>query len=275
MRLPAYFVPVLVLATAVVSLLSLRVAGAPNGSVAIQAGAFVLAALAAAPRRGADVVNALDARWTSAAILLPAAAVLLAGVEIDGARRWLRIGPVLLHPASLFGSLLLLALARAAGSALCAVLAGATVLCFGIGNDGAASLAFVLGLSGLLLGDRKHWRTLLPLCVLAWCLAAWGWSRPDSLVPVPYVEEILARTWAASTFLGAVAAILLAMLPLPFLLTEREAGKRGAGYALAGFWAGLVLAGLLGNYPIPVTGYGASPVIGWVLALRLISSRSP
>ena len=64
-------------------------------------------------------------------------------------------------------------------------------------------------------------------------------------------------------------------LPLPFLLTAHAAGKRGAGYALAGFWAGLVLAGLLGNYPIPVIGYGASPVIGWVLALRLLSSRSP
>lgn len=275
MRLPAYVIPVLVLATAVVSLVSLWVAGAPNGSIAIQAGAFVLAALIAAARRVADVINALDARWTSAAILLLAAAVLLAGVEIDGARRWLRVGPVLLHPASLIGSLLLLALARAAGSALCAVLAGVAVLCFGMGNDGAASLAFALGLSGLLLGERKQRKTLLPLCVLAWCLAAWGWTRPDSLAPVPYVEEIVARTWAASTLLGAVAAILLAMLPLPFLLAAREAGKRGAGYALAGFWAGLVLAGLLGNYPIPVIGYGASPVVGWVLALRLISSRSP
>ena len=275
MRLPTYYVPVLVLATAVVSLLSLRVAGAPNGSIAIQAGAFVLAALIATPRRVAGVINALDARWTSAAILLLACAVLFVGVEVDGARRWLRLGPVLLHPASLLGSVLLLALARATGSALCATLAGATVLCFGMGNDGAASLAFALGLSGLLLGERKHWTRLLPLCVLAWCLATWGWTRPDTLAPVPYVEEIVARTWAVSTLLCAAAVVLLAMLPLPFLLTAREAGKRGAGYALAGFWAGLVLAGLFGNYPIPVIGYGASPVIGWVLALRLVSSRSP
>lgn len=275
MRLPAYVVPLLALATAVVSLLSLRVAGAPNGIIAIQAGAFVLAALIAAPGRAASLINAFDARWTMATLLLLAAAVLFAGVEIDGARRWLRIGPVLLHPASLFGGFLLLALARAPGSAPCAVLAGATLLCFGLGNDGAASLAFALGLSGLLLGERRHWKTLLPLCVLAWCLAAWGWSRPDSLAPVPYVEEIVAHTWAAACLLGAAAAILLALLPLPFLLTAHVAGKRGAGYALAGFWAGLVLAGLFGNYPIPVIGYGASPVIGWVLALRLLSSRSP
>lgn len=273
MRLPAYVVPLLVLATAVVSLASLWLAGAPNGSVAIQAGTFVLAALiAAAGRTARPIINA-GARWTSAAVLLLAAAVLLGGVEIDGAWRWLRVGPVLLHPASLVGSLLLLALARAAGSALCAVLAGATVLCFGVGNDGAASLAFALGLSGLLPGERQHWKTLLPLCVLAWCMVAWGWTRPDSLAPVPYVEEIVARTWSASALLGAAAALLLAMLPLPFLLAAREAGKRGARYALAGFWAGLVLAGLLGNYPIPVIGYGASPVIGWVLALRLLSSR--
>jgi len=275
MRLRAFVIPLLVLATAAVSLLSLHLAGAPKGSIAIQTGAFVLAALVAAPRRVAGVINALDSRWTSAVILLLACAVLFVGVEIDGARRWLRIGPVLLHPASLLGSVLLLALARAAGSALSAVLAGAAVLCFGMGNDGAASLAFALGLSGLLLGERKHWTRLLPLCVLAWCLATWGWTRPDSLAPVPYVEEIVARTWAVSTLLGAAAVVLLAMLPLRFLLTARDAGKRGAGYALAGFWTGLVLAGLLGNYPIPVIGYGASPVIGWVLVLRLVSSRSP
>ena len=275
MRLPTYYVPVLVLATAVVSLLSLRVAGAPNGSIAIQADAFALAALIATPRRVAGVINALDARWTSAAILLLACAVLFVGVEIDGARRWLRIWPVLLHPASLLGSVLLLALARSAGSTLCAALAGAAVLCFGMGNDGAASLAFALGLSGLLLGERTHWKTLLPLCVLAWCLAAWGWTRPDTLAPVPYAEEIVAQAWAVSTLLGAAAVVLLAMLPLPFLPTARDACKRGAGYALAGFWAGLVLAGLFGNYPIPVIGYGASPVIGWVLALCLVSSRSP
>lgn len=283
MRVPASFVPVLVVVTALVSLMAMRVAGAPSGSLAIQAGAFVLAALFAMPRRTAALLDSVDARWLTSAVLLSACAVLFAGVEIDGARRWLRVGPVLLHPASLFGSVLLLALARAAGNLACAVLAAAAIACFGIGNDGAASLAFALGLSGLLAARREHWKTLLPLCVLAWCLAVWGWTRPDSLAPVPHVEEIMSRAWVGSRLVGAAAALVLAMLPLPFVFAARnthnarhayDAHRRGAAWALAGFWIGLVLAGLAGNYPIPVIGYGASPVIGWVLALRLVSSRS-
>lgn len=277
MRVPASFVPVLVVVTALVSLMAMRVAGAPNGSLAIQAIAFVLATLLAMPSRTAALVDSVDARWVLGAILLLAGAVLFAGVEIGGARRWLQIGPVLVHPASLFGSVLLLALARAADSRVCAVLAAAAIACFGIGNDGAASLAFALGLSGLLAARRDHWKTLLPLCVLACCLAAWNWTRPDSLAPVPYVEEIVSRAWMGSRLAGAAAALALATLPLPFVLAARnthDARQRGAACALAGFWIGLVLAGLAGNYPIPVIGYGASPVIGWVLALRLVSSRS-
>ncbi len=273
MRLPASFVPVLVIAVALVSLMAMRASGAPNGSLAVQAIAFVLAALLALPKRTAAWVESVDARWLGGAILLVALAVLVAGVEIDGARRWLRVGPVLLHPASLLGSILLLVLARAPGNAVCA-LPGAAIVCFGVGNDGAANLAFALGSSALLLAERKAWKTLLPLCVLAWCLAAWGWTRPDTLAPVPWVEQIISQTWMASALLGMAAGVLLALLPLPFVLAALEPGRRGAGLALAGFWIGLLAAGLAGNYPVPVIGYGASPVIGWILALRLVSSRS-
>jgi len=274
MRLPASFVPVLVIAVALVSLMAMRASGAPNGSLAVQAIAFVLAALLALPKRTAAWVESVDARWLGGAILLVALAVLVGDVEIDGARRWLRIGPVLLHPASLLGSILLLVLARAPGNAVCALLAGAAIVCFGVGNDGAASLAFALGSSALLLAEKKAWKTLLPLCVLAWCLAAWGWTRPDTLAPVPWVEQIISQTWTASALLGIAASVLLALLPLPFVLAALEPSRHSAGLALAGFWIGLLAAGLLGNFPVPVIGYGASPVIGYVLALRLVSSRS-
>ncbi|MEW6022758.1 MAG: FtsW/RodA/SpoVE family cell cycle protein [Pseudomonadota bacterium] len=274
MRLPASFVPVLVIAVALVSLMAMRVSGAPNGSLAVQAIAFVLAALLALPKRTAAWVESVDARWLGGAILLVTIAVLVAGVEIEGARRWLRVGPVLLHPASLLGSILLLALARGPGNAWCTIPSGAAIVCFGLGNDGAASLAFALGSSALLLVERKEWKTLLPLCVLAWCMAAWGWTRPDTLAPVPWVEQIISQTWTASELLGIAAGVLLAMLPLPFVLAALEPGRRSAGLALAGFWIGLLVAGLVGNYPVPVIGYGASPVIGWLLALRLVSSRS-
>ena len=283
MRVPIFLTPVVVAVAAAVSLMAMRLAGAGTGSMVVQAVAFALAAVLATVRWPTVSIAGMAPRSAAGVVLLAACALLLAGVEIGGARRWLRIGPMLLHTASLLGALLLLALARAAADRACLVLAGAAVLCFGLGNDGAASLAFALGLGGLLLARQASWKALLPLCLLAWVLVAWGWTRPDTLAPVPYVEGILAHTWTVSPVLGSAAAIVLALVPLPFVLvagtagdpaSAAELGRRGAAYALAGFWLGLVLAGLAGNYPVPVLGYGASPVIGWGLALGLISSRS-
>ena len=137
----------------------------------------------------------VDPRWLIGAVLALAVAVLVLGVGIEGARRWVRVGPVLVHPASLCGSILLMALARA-------------------GDDGR------------------------------------------------------------SRVLAGAAGAALAMLPLPFLLAARVPGLRGGGLAVAGFWLGLAAAGAIGNYPAPVLGYGASPVIGWVLALGCMRRRT-
>ena len=39
--------------------------------------------------------------------------------------------------------------------------------------------------------------------------------------------------------------------------------------SLAAFYVGLVGAALVGNYPLPVVGLGASLVVGWLMALGL------
>lgn len=256
-----------VLATAILSLISIRLAGGAPAALALQAAAFVLAALIATRKAWSSLVARIAPPWLIGAVLLLAAAVFFAGAGTAGPHRWLRVGPVLLHPASLAGSIVLLALARARGDAVSLVLAALTILLFGLGTDGAASVAFACGLTGLAIGDRARWRGLLPLCVLAWALAWWGLSRPDGLPAVPYVETILAHAYDAAPLLAVTDALALVLLPLPFLLAAREPHTRAAGCAVAGFWLGLTLAGVLANYPIPVIGYGASPVIGWLLAL--------
>lgn len=253
--------------TAIISLAAIHLAGAGQVLIATQAVAFVLGVAIAVPMARTGVMTRIAPQWVIGAVLIVAGAVLSFGVEIEGARRWLRLGPVLLHPASLLGSIMLLALARAGADRLCQALAGGAVLAFGLGVDGAASLAFAFGLTGLAAADRAAWRRWLPLCILAWGLAFWSLARVDTLPALPYVEQAISHSFARAPLAGLAAAAAAAMLPLPFLLAERVPGLRGAGLALAGFWLGLVLAGAFWNYPVPVLGYGASPVIGWVLAL--------
>lgn len=274
MRNPSLFTAGQVLATAALSLISIHLAGGSPTMLAMQAAAFALATLLTTRPAWPALVARAAPHWLIGAVLLLAAAVLFFGAGAAGAHRWLRVGPLLLHPASLAGSILLVALARARDDAVSLLLAGVTLVLFGLGADGAASIAFACGVTGLMVGETARWRSVLPLCILAWGLAVWGLSRPDSLPAVPYVETILAHTFSATPLLAIADGVALVLLPLPFLLAARNPQTRGAGYGVAGFWTGLTLAGVLANYPIPVIGYGASPVLGWLLALGALSRRS-
>ncbi|KIC57813.1 hypothetical protein RM53_09325 [Brevundimonas nasdae] len=259
-------------ATAAISLLTIRAAGAGTASVAVQAAAFLIGAMAlwaasrtGRPGRGPRLISA-------AAILVVAVMMLTTGVEMQGAHRWLALGPVLIHPASLLGAPLLWLVAQDADDVWTAGVAALAILTFGAGFDGAASLAFAVGATGLLMAAaRGSWKTLAPLAALSWILALWSLTRSQALPRVPYVEDVVPTVWALSPFLGVVAALALILLSAPMLwMGLRAQGVVAAvGLAMGGFWIGLSAANLLGAYPAPVVGYGTSPVIGWLVAIGL------
>jgi len=267
---PALALIAQVTATAAISLLAIRAAGAGTASVAVQAAAFLIGAMAlwaasrmARPSRGPKLTSA-------AAILVVAVFMLTTGVEMQGAHRWLALGPVLIHPASLLGAPLLWLVAQDADDVWSAGVAALTILTFGLSFDGAASLAFAVGTTGLLTAARGSWKTLAPLAALAWILALWSLTRAQALPRVPYVEDVVPTVWAVAPVLGVAAVIALILLSAPLLwMGWRARGIGAAGLAMAGFWIGLSAANLLGAYPAPVVGYGASPVIGWLVAVGL------
>ena len=71
--------------------------------------------------------------------------------------------------------------------------------------------------------------------------------------------------------LGVLAGVLMIALPAPFLLVARARPERRAeALALAALWAGWIAGNLFGNYPAPVLGYGAAPILAWGLSLGLV-----
>jgi len=268
---PALAVIAQITATAAISLLAIRAAGAGTASVAVQGAAFLIGAVAlwaasrmARPGRSLRLILA-------AAILVVAVLMLTTGVEMQGAHRWLALGPVLIHPASLLGAPLLWLVAQDADDGWTAGVAALTILTFGLGFDGAASLAFAVGTTGLLTAARGSWKTLAPLAALSWILALWSLTRSQALPRVPYVEDVVPMVWAVAPVLGLAAVMALILLSAPLLWMGWRAQGVGAavGLAMAGFWIGLSAVNLLGAYPAPVVGYGASPVIGWLVAVGL------
>lgn len=112
------------------------------------------------------------------------------------------------------------------------------------------------------------------MIVISISLAAACLLRPDPLEPVPHVEGIVGMAMARGPMLAVAALVSLAVLPFAqALLLERP-----VGLVLATYTAGLLMAAWLGHHPVPVLGYGVSPILGYYGAVTLaathISGRS-
>ena len=192
--------------------------------------------------------------------------------------RWLRVGPVRLHAAALLLPLLLVALerlARARGWWVAAVEAVGVVSALLLQPDAAQATAFAAAAGVLLFpGARRSVPRVIAVVSLP-VIAGLSWLRRDPLAPAPHVEEIvgLAGTFWPGGAVVAIAALLL--LPLPFLVARRDAGWR-TRLALGAYVSVTCLAPFVGSFPVPVIGYGISPIVGYLLDVgAILRTASP
>jgi|JI10StandDraft_1071094.scaffolds.fasta_scaffold335363_2 hypothetical protein len=194
----------------------------------------------------------------------------LLGPELEGVTRWLDLGPAHLHMSAALAPLLLLGL-RHPGAAGPALVLGAQGVHLAQ-PDAAQATALALGALPLLLTRRRRGEGALVAATLLG-LAAATWYRVDPLHPLAHVEGILGliadQGLPGITAAGGAGVALLA----PLL-----AGGKAAGVALpAGgllYLGGSTGAASVGDFPVPVFGAGAGPVLGWyALIAVLISAR--
>jgi len=254
-----------------VSLAAIAVAGAGRNALVVQSLAAIMALALAL------VVMCFwrEAGWRYwlliAACSLALLLTLMTGVDLEGARRWLTLGPVQLHTASLVLPLAAWAFARGfEDRRLCGLAAVVSFLLL-YQHDAASSLAWAMAVAGAILVRRPRqaipWAVVAAAAVLAYA----AWAEPDTLPAVPYVEGLLRATFEASPVLGVLAGVMMFSLPAPFLLVGTVRPERRAeALALAALWAGCIVSNLVGNYPAPVIGYGAAPILAWGLSLGLV-----
>lgn len=254
-----------VLATLVVSVLAITAAGGSSLAVALQlvaggVGALIAFVIARFARLEGRLTGLVLLVW----VLVIEAWVLVAGVSMEGVRRWVALGGVLLHPSSLLVPLAVWSAAQRLNALSTAVLA-TTLVVLAAQPDAAAVLALTLGLSAVAVLDRRERRWAVALTVLGAACAAWAFTRVDPLPAVDHVETIIPNAFAISPAIGVLAGLAMAALPLAMLWRRRTSET----WALAAAWTGFILANLIANYPAPVVGAGASPVLGWLLSIGL------
>lgn len=215
-------------------------------------------------------------RWRlgeAGAFILPGLGILLLatavfGARVEGAARWVTIGPLSLQLSLILLPSMLIGFARdprTAGASGIALAAAALAL----QPDRAMAAALLAGLAALALYRRD--RLLLILLGLGATGFAITLVRPDELPAIPYVDQIFYTSFDVSPLAGAAVAggACLLLLPTMALWWSGSACRR-IGLVFAATWLTIILAAALGNYPTPVVGYGGSAIVGYLLSLALL-----
>lgn len=241
----------------------MRAAGLPSGVYLQNAGAAIVGFAVAlfGVRRRASAKPGLA--LIGVAVLLLLATLLAEGVE--GVHRWIRIGPLRLHVASLFLPLVLVELD-------CLLRGGRRVIAFGIlltvaailalQPDAGQATAFAGSGTVLLMAHRQRKGLAVAGMLALLTLAALSFWRSDPLAPVPHVEEIAVRIAGQGVAWALAVVVALALLIVPFIVRPERA-PASAGLAVAVYLALSIAASFWGHFPVPVLGYGMSPIIGY------------
>ncbi|HYC88508.1 MAG TPA: hypothetical protein VEO54_04785 [Thermoanaerobaculia bacterium] len=199
-----------------------------------------------------------------AAILLPFASEGMLGVH-----RWVPVGGLRLHASAIVAPLIILCVAAAAshgiGTALAISTACATILAL---QPDAAQTTSLAAACAVVLVCTRPMHEALPSVALLLAVSGASFIRHDPLPPVAHVEEIFGIVASRGAGWAAMATAALLLLPVPFFAAWYR-HRHPAALALGVYVAGTILAPAWGTFPVPVMGSGASPILGYFIALAV------
>lgn len=245
----------------------LTAAGAPAGYLVINLAAFVV---------GAAVWLGLSSRVISRchggavlALTAPLIATALFGVAVDGASRWVIVGPLSVQVSLIVLPAMIVLYARSTDAI---GTAGILIAAFALAAqpDRAMASVLVAGVGAVVLTHRSR----LPVIAFFGAVTGFGVTMllPDALPAVPFVDRILYTAFDVHVLAGlAVAAGCFILLNPALVGAVWRVPERPVLFAFGACWAALVAAAAIGNYPTPLVGYGGSAVLGYLLSVALLT----
>lgn len=192
---------------------------------------------------------------------------------IDGVHRWVYLGPISLNIAMIILPIAIKSIYHLFQKgqnlvALLSIILFSTALL--LQPDASQLTGFTLAILLCLVRCKlPQWAKLLTGGVLIW-MSVLSWIFLDSLEPINYTEQILSMLGDLSPILYVVGLASVFFIPIPFIIFSANKYKMPA-LSVAFYYWGIALSALFGNFPVPVMGYGISPVIGYfaVTALQI------
>lgn len=252
----------------ILGLAYMAAAGAPARYMAINLAALLLGAmiwLGLGPRAGAWLARS---GWPVVALALSLLATALFGAAVEGAARWVRVGPINVQ-VSLVVLPALIVLYGRRPDAIGTAGVGLAALALAAQPDRAMAGVLAAGMAAVLLATRDR-RSALALLMAGAAFAA-TLFRPDALPAVPFVDRILYTAFDVHPAAGLAVVAGCVMLVLPGFGRGFDAeDQRTAILAFGACWAAVAIAAALGHYPTPLVGYGGSAVLGYLLSAALL-----
>lgn len=244
----------------------LAAAGAPARYLVINLAAFVVGVaiwLGLGPR--------VISRWNGGVVLAltaPLMATALFGVAVDGASRWVTVGPLSVQVSLIVLPAIVVLYARSTDAIGTAGIL-TTVFALAAQPDRAMAGVLVAGIGAIVVSQRSQ------LSALALIGAVIGFGvtmlRPDALPAVPFVDRILYTAFDVHMLAGFAVVAGCFILLTPTLGAVWRVPERPVLFAFGASWAALIAAAAIGNYPTPLVGYGGSAVLGYLLSVALLT----
>lgn len=216
------------------------------------------------PPPGRPATRAFLTAASIVTILLP-----FASAGVLGVHRWVSVAGLRLHASAIAAPLIILCVAAAASRRISHALAisatGGIILA--LQPDAAQAISLAAGCAVVLVCmGTKQPRQVLAAVALLLAVSVASFVRRDPLPPVAHVEGIFEVVASRGPGPAVMATVALLLLPVPFFVAWYR-HRHTTALALGVYIVMTLLAPAWGTFPVPVMGYGASPILGYFIAL--------
>ncbi|WP_262176459.1 hypothetical protein [Saccharococcus sp. Marseille-Q5394] len=192
---------------------------------------------------------------------------------LDGVHRWLSIGPINLYIASIILPLLIIHIWKLALNNRERYVLGLTIITSVIllfQPDAGQLTAFASAIAFIVwkIISNRMIKILSITFTAALCIASWVFL--DDLAPVPYVEHIIYLVADLGSFWFILGILSLILLLIPFFFYGR---KSIISLSLGVYFLMTMIVTLIGHFPMPIMGYGISPIIGYLISINWLNKN--
>lgn len=188
---------------------------------------------------------------------------------MDGVHRWLSIGIIKFNVSMIVLPILIIELwklSQIKGLSFTIITTIAISILLLIQPDASQLTGFAIPMMFMLCSktDKKVLRLLI-FGILS-ILIVLSWVFLDSLPKVAYVEGILSLLANMGLIWLTLGVLSLIILPVPFILFPPKNLKLPS-ICVGLYFIIILISTFFGNFPLPLMGYGISPIIGYFISI--------